>query len=90
MIKNTKRSYNSDSIKRSRKNYYLIVIDHRPEGICTSFEIAQACARCYAEKYGAKEIDDNDVYIYEDDYGKHLISIELIKRIRMPYNLDED
>lgn len=59
-------------------------------GVCTSFETAQACAKCYAEKYKAKEIGDDDVYIYEDSDGKHLISIERIKRIRMPYNLDEE
>ena len=90
MIENTQRSYDSDSIKRSRKDYYLIVVDHRPEGICTSFETAQACAKCFARKHGAKEIEGNDVYIYQDSSGKHLISIEKIKRIRMPYNLDED
>ena len=90
MIKNTKRSYDSDSIKRSKKDYYLLIVDHKPEGICTSFEVAQACAKCYAEKYKAHEVDEDDVYIYEDSSGKHLISIEKIKRIRMPYNLDED
>jgi len=90
MITNPQRSYDSDSIKRSRKNYYLIVVDHKPEGICTSFEVAQACAKCFAERYGAKEIDGNDVYLYEDSSGKHLISIETVKRLRMPYNLDED
>lgn len=89
MIRNTKRSYNPDSIKSSRKMYYMVIVDHKPEGICTSFETAQACARCYAKKYSAKEIDGNDVYIYEDSYGKHLILIETIRRIRMPYNLDE-
>lgn len=90
MIENTQRSYDSDSIKRSRKVYYLIVIDHKPEGICTGFETAQACAKCFVKKYKAKEIDGNDVYIYEDEAGKHLISIEQIHRIRMPYSLDED
>lgn len=90
MIENTKRSYDSDSIKQSRKDYYLLIIDHKPKGICTSFEIAQACAKCFAKKYKAKEIDGDDVYIYEDSSGKHLISIETIKRIRMPYNLDEE
>lgn len=90
MIKNTKRSYDSDSIKRSKKDYYLLIVDHKPEGICTSFEVAQACAKCYAEKHKAREVDEDDVYIYEDSSGKHLISIEKIKRIRMPYNLDED
>ena len=90
MIKNTKRSYDSDSIKRSKKDYYLLIVDHKPEGMCTSFEIAQACAKCYAEKHNAREVDEDDVYIYEDSSGKHLISIEKIKRIRMPYNLDED
>lgn len=89
MIRNTKRSYNPDSIQTSRKMYYMVIVDHKPEGICTSFETAQACARCYAKKYNAKEIDGNDVYIYEDGYGKHLISIETIRRIRMPYNLDD-
>lgn len=90
MIGNTKRSYDSDSIKRSKKDYYLLIVDHKPEGICTSFEVAQACAKCYAEKHKAREVDEDDVYIYEDSSGKHLISIEKIKRIRMPYNLDED
>ena len=90
MIKNTKRSYDSDSIKRSKKDYYLLIVDHKPEGMCTSFEIAQACAKCYAKKHNAREVDEDDVYIYEDSSGKHLISIEKIKRIRMPYNLDED
>lgn len=90
MIENTKRSYNSGSIKRSRKEYYLLMVDHKPEGICTSFETAQACAKCFAEKYKAREIDGNDVYIYEDAFGKHLISIERIKRLRMPYGFDEE
>ena len=90
MITNTKRSYNSETIKKSRKDYYMVVIDHKVQGICTSFEVAQACAKCYAKKYGAKEIDANDVYLYEDENGRHLIYIELTKRIRMPYNLDED
>ena len=90
MITNTRRSYDPLAIKKSRKNYYLLVVDHKPEGICTSFETAQACAKCYAEKYNAKEIDGDDIYIYEDEYGRHLISIEPIKRIRMPYSLDED
>ena len=89
MITSTKRNYDSDGIKKSSKLYYLLVVDHKPEGICTSFEMAQACAKCYARKYGAKEIDGNDVYIYEDSSGKHLISIEVIKRIRMPYNINE-
>ena len=90
MITNTKQSYDSESIKMSRKDYYLIIVDHKPEGICTRFETAQACAKCFAKKYNAKEIDGDDVYIYEDSSGKHLITIESIKRIRMPYNLDED
>lgn len=90
MIENAKRSYSSEAIKKSRKDYYLLIVDHKPEGICTSFEIAQACAKCFAEKYNAKEIDGNDVYIYEDSNGRHLISIERVKRIRMPYNSDED
>ena len=88
MIENAKRNYDSGSIKQSRKDYYLLVVDHKPEGICTSFEVAQACAKCYAKKHNAKEIDGDDVYIYEDSSGRHLISIEKIKRIRMPYNLE--
>lgn len=87
MITSTKRNYDSENIKRSQKDYYLLIVDHKPEGVCTSFEIAQACAKCFAQKYNAKEIDGNDVYMYEDQNGKHLISIEPIKRIRMPYNL---
>lgn len=90
MINNTNRSYNSASIKKSRKDYYLIIVDSKPEGVCTSFEIAQACAKCFAQKFNAREIDSNDVYIYEDSFGKHLIYIQTIKRIRMPYSLDED
>lgn len=89
MITNTNRSYDPKGIHYSRKEYYLLVIDHKPEGICTSFETAQACAKCFAEKYNAKEIGTDDVYIYEDGSGKHLITIERIKRIRMPYNLDK-
>lgn len=87
MITSTKRNYDSENIKRSQKDYYLLIVGHKPGGICTSFEIAQACAKCFAQKYNAKEIDGNDVYMYEDQNGKHLISIEPIKRIRMPYNL---
>lgn len=90
MIKNSKRSYSSDGIKKSRKDYYLVMVDHHAEGVCTSFEVAQACAKCYANKYKAGEIEGEDVYIYEDSSGKHLISIERIKRIRMPYNLGDD
>lgn len=90
MITNARRTYDPNEIKKSRKDYFLLIVDHKPEGVCTSFEVAQACAKCFAEKYKAKEIDSNDVYIYEDESGRHLISIERIKRIRMPYNLDED
>lgn len=90
MIENSKKNYDSDLIKASRKDYYLLVVDHRPMGICTRLETAQACAKCYAKKYGAREIDGDDVYIFEDESGKHLISIESIKRIRMPYGQDDD
>jgi len=90
MIENSRKSYDSDYIKESRKDYYLLVVDHKPMGICTKFETAQACAKCYAKKYKAREIDGDDVYIFEDGDGKHLISIETIKRIRMPYSHEED
>lgn len=90
MITNTRRTYDPNEIKKSRKDYFMLIVDHKPEGVCTSFEVAQACAKCFAEKHKAKEIDSNDVYIYEDESGRHLISIERIKRIRMPYNLDEE
>ena len=90
MIENSKKSYDPDTIKASRKDYYLLVVDHKPMGICTRFETAQACAKCYAKKYDAREIDGDDVYIFEDEYGKHLITIESIKRIRMPYSQEED
>lgn len=90
MIENTKRSYDSDSVKRSKRVYYLIIINHKVEGLCTTFEMAQAVAKCFAKKHRAKEVDGNDVYIYEDESGKHLISIEAIHRLRMPYSLDED
>lgn len=90
MIENSSRSYDPGVIKSSKKDYYLLIVDHKPEGICTSFENAQACAKCFAKKHNAKEIDGDDVYLYEDSSGKHLIYIERIKRIRMPYNLDED
>lgn len=89
MITNTQRTYDANLIKRSRKDYYMVIIDHKPEGICTSFEVAQACAKCFAKKHDAKEIDNDDVYLYEDKDGKHLIYIEKIKRIRMPYELDK-
>ena len=90
MISNTRRTYDSKTIKESRKDYFMVIVNHQPKGICTSFETAQACAKCYAKQNGAKEIDGNDVYIYEDSDGRHLISIEKIKRIWMPYNLDND
>jgi len=90
MISNTRRNYSSETIKESRKDYFMVIVNHQPKGICTSFEVAQACAKCYAKQFDAKEIDGNDVYVYEDSDGRHLISIEKIKRIRMPYNLDND
>jgi len=90
MITNTRRTYDPDLLKKSQKMYYLLVIDHKALGVCTSLEIAQACAKCYAEKYNAKEIDQDDVYIFEDKGGKHLITIEVVRRIRMPYNIDKE
>ena len=89
MIKNTNQNYDSDSIVRSHKDYYLVVIDHKTVGLCTRFETAQACAKCFAQKYNAKEIDENDVYMYEDKDGRHLITIETVKRIRMPYSQED-
>lgn len=90
MIENTRRNYDADSIKESRKEYFLVIVDHKAQGVCTSFETAQACAKSFAKKHNAKEIDGNDVYIYEDEIGQHLISIEIVKRIRMRYNLNDD
>ena len=89
MIDNTRRSYDAESIKESRKEYFLVIVDHKAKGVCTSFEVAQACAKSYAKKYNAKEIDGDDVYIYRDESGQHLISIEKVKRIRMKYNIDD-
>ena len=89
MIANDKRKYASGKITKSRSDYYLIMVDNRPMGVCTRFEEAQACAKCYAEEYNAKEVGTNDVYNWDDASGSHYITIQIITRLRMPRNISD-
>ena len=90
MVSNVNKSYDAGSIKKSRKDYYLLVVGHKPEGISTRLETAQACARNFAEKYKAQKISGDNVYLYRDADGEHLIYLEKIKRISMSYNPDDE
>lgn len=85
MITGATKSYDPEAIKKSRKDYYLLTVNHRYEGICTSRENALSCISKYAKKYGANKLSD-EVYSYSDNEGLHLITIEPIKRIKISGN----
>lgn len=85
MLNNSRKSIDSDSLVESRKDYYLVAIDHRTIGVCTTKVNAVACLKYYAEKFGGKPIDD--AYVFENKNGKHLLSIETAKRIKVPNNV---
>jgi hypothetical protein len=87
MLKNSRKSINSDSLVESRKDYYLVTIDHHAIGVCTTKVNAVDCLKYYAEKFSGKPIDD-DAYVFEWENGKHLLSIETAKRIKVPSNVE--
>jgi len=86
MITASNRSY-SPGIIVSRKNHYLLMDSHVVVGVCSNLDEARMCAKQYALEYHAGEIEGEDVYVYNDYDGKHIIWIEPVKRIRMSHSL---
>ena len=77
MIEGTKQT---DSMKESRKVYYLVTVNHEPKGICTSYERAKSCVEYFGrEKKGVCFSDL--LWKYQDDIGEHYISAEVMKRL---------
>ena len=89
MITNTKKSYDPTAIWVSRKVYYQVLIDGRTYGFCTNYVNASAIAKRLAKEYGAEEIK-KDIYVHKDSSGQHIISLDLIKRMKMPALKDDD
>ncbi len=87
MIENSRTTKKSDSIKQSRKDYYLLMDDHRPFGICTNRDSATGCIKNLASEKKAEELCWN-CYRYKDDAGEHFITAQVIKRIKMKYESD--
>ena len=81
MIENTKKS-ERPGIKYSRKDYWLVSVGNKPEGMCTKIETAMICAAFFAKKYDARMIGEKlPMYIYDDDSGQHFITIQRFKRM---------
>ena len=75
----------TDSVKQSQKEYYLVTVGHEPKGICTSRENAMACVDYYAKELGASRLCDF-VWEYFDALGNlHYICVDVIKRLKMQH-----
>lgn len=81
MIDNTRKSEKS-GIKYSRKEYWLVSVGNKPEGMCTKIETAFVCAEYFAKKYGARKIGVSyPLYVYEDESGEHFITVQKFRRM---------
>jgi len=68
---------------KTTKEYYVIMDDGNPVGVCTERD-ADACLDVYANKKGAAMCSDNwRVYIYGDSSGSHCITLRKIPRMKM-------
>lgn len=81
MISGNKKSFKSDEIRIGRRGYYLLIKDNNPIGICLDMEDARKYLNKYIEK-GAKELDE-DICVYTDTSGKHIVSIKTVNRIKI-------
>ena len=81
MITGNKDSFIYGEIRKSRKEYYLLIKDNSPIGICMDLDEARQCLGKYTEK-GAKKVDE-DICVYEDKSGRHIVTINKIRKIKI-------
>ena len=68
--------------KVSKKDYYLLMDDCTPVGICTKLETALDCLSNYAGEKNAKWLS-RDCYRYKDEKGVHFITLKAVKRLKI-------
>lgn len=77
--KNTKKKIS----ERTTKEYYVIMDDCVPVGVCTERD-ADACLGAYAEKKNAIMCSNCwRVFLYGDSSGEHCITLRKVPRMKM-------
>lgn len=82
MIENT-RNTKPEISDKTRKNYYVLMDDSNIVGVCTTEYCAWGCADSYAKEKNAKKSGIEHVYVYEDEFGSHSITIKKSKRLKL-------
>lgn len=81
MITETRKN-TSEISERTRKEYYLLLDNGEPVGVCTNHKFAESCLELYAcEKRAAKMVGFN-LYAYEDGSEIHTITIKPVKKLK--------
>lgn len=83
MVTKTNKSTGLKEMKRLRRSYYLIIVDERTEGVCTSIKDAKEVAGYIAKQYKATETNAGCVWIYFKDNMKRTIEIKETKRLKI-------
>lgn len=90
MIENAKKSKKVDEIRVGKKDYYLITVNHKQEGISTKWEGAKLCADAIMKRDGAIMVEGKEyygeiaVYLYQTKSGWNTVMVEKIRRIKTP------
>ena len=80
----TKTNGNDGRIsERTRREYYVLMDDGNPVGVCSTIESARACLEVIAQERKAGKIEGTDAYLYEDSSGSHAMTIRNVRRMKM-------
>ena len=81
MITETRKN-TSEISKKTKKEYFLLMDNDEPVGVCTNQKYAESCLELYAcEKSAAKMVGFN-LYAYQDSSGIHTITIRPVKKLK--------
>lgn len=79
MIEGTKTNKMKIS-NRTDKDYFVLMDNCNPIGVCTSIESARMCLQIIAEENRARKIGGEDIYVYEDSFDGHVLNIRKVPK----------
>lgn len=82
MVTNSRKNVSKEEVKESKKDYYLLLVDNNPIGICTTWKNTVECIGQLMLQHGGKKINSS-VYVYRDSDGGHILTVKALKRLKV-------
>lgn len=83
MLKNSRKSYSGDEIRKCDREYFIVYVDYEIEGIAICEKDLQFCLGKLAVKHQAEKIGKY-IYKYKDGDRDCIIIARPVNRIKKP------